>query len=198
MLCIQEMVRFCVYFRIKPLGSTAGLPDGLFFWVSALRLYSPGKVMMLSLNYLHPSLTVRTTRVSNPVRSPHFRYWASVHFQIRAFAIGVHFHILPFYRYLNSSRILKITQDISFDSCILKFRGPQIWVHPLTHVLGPVQTLNARPFRITAAAGTEFAGTKLLCMSLKCIMHWFNMITKIHRFTTRWPSFLPLLENLSF
>jgi hypothetical protein len=47
---IQEMVRFCVYFRIKPLCSTAGLPDGLFFWVSALRPYSPGKVMTLSLS----------------------------------------------------------------------------------------------------------------------------------------------------
>ena len=37
----------------------------------------------------HPSFTVRTTRVSNPVRYPHFRASASVALPKAAFAIGV-------------------------------------------------------------------------------------------------------------
>ena len=54
-------------------------------------LYAAGGVP--EANSGHPSFTVRTTRVSNPVRYPHFRASASVRLLQAAFAIGVLRHI---------------------------------------------------------------------------------------------------------
>jgi hypothetical protein len=55
-----------------------------------------------------------------------------------------------------------------------------------THVLGLVHTLNARPFRLTAAAGTELAGTNISCSS--------KIEMKVYRVSTRWPSIFLLLK----
>lgn len=49
-----------------------------------------------------------------------------------------------------------------------------------THPLRPVQTDNTRPFRFTAAAGTEFAGA-----SFQNLYH--SLVLKM-KFTTRRPS----------
>ena len=44
----------------------------------------------------------------------------------------------------------------------------QSWFsYPHTRALGPVQTLNARPSCLTAAAGTELAGTELMDKSIE-------------------------------
>src|SRR5574344_1226321 len=49
------------------------------------------------------SFTVRTTRVSNPVRSPHFRASVSIGGSSAAFAIGVLCNIYAFHRYTSHS-----------------------------------------------------------------------------------------------
>ena len=51
----------------------------------------------------YSSFTVRTTRVSNPVRYPHFRASASVGGWHAAFAIGVLRDIYAFHRYTSHS-----------------------------------------------------------------------------------------------
>lgn len=43
---IQMLVRFSTLCSIKPQGSTIGLSSSQFFWVSALRQYSPGRVLL--------------------------------------------------------------------------------------------------------------------------------------------------------
>ena len=58
----------------------------------------------------YPSFTVWTTRVSNPVCSPHFRVSASVTGQLSAFASGVLPNIYAFYRYTRNSDSLSCTQ----------------------------------------------------------------------------------------
>ena len=62
----------------------------------------------------HSSFTVRTTRVSNPVRSPHFRASASVCGRYAAFAIGVLRDIYAFHRYTAHSAYLSATQGPQF------------------------------------------------------------------------------------
>ena len=63
----------------------------------------------------HSSFTVRTTRVSNPVRSPHFRASASVWSRYAAFAIGVLRDIYAFHRYTAHSAYFSPTQDNQFQ-----------------------------------------------------------------------------------
>jgi hypothetical protein len=57
----------------------------------------------LLANAESPSFTARTTRVSNPVRSPRFRASASIVGQQAAFASGVPRGIYAFHRYTANS-----------------------------------------------------------------------------------------------
>ena len=61
------------------------------------------------------SFTVRTTRVSNPVRYPHFRASTSVTAQKAAFAIGVLRDIYAFHRYTTNSAFLYRTQETQYQ-----------------------------------------------------------------------------------
>ena len=62
----------------------------------------------------YPSFTVWTTRVSNPVCSPHFRASASVTVQLIAFASGVPPNIYAFHRYTRNSINLSCTPAKQF------------------------------------------------------------------------------------
>ena len=62
-----------------------------------------------------------TTRVSNPVCSPHFRASASVKAQLAAFATGVPPNIYAFHRYTRNSANLYFTQETSFN-CSLQVK----------------------------------------------------------------------------
>ena len=62
-----------------------------------------------------PSFTVRTTRVSNPVRYPHLRASTSVADWRAAFAIGVLRDIYAFHRYTTNSARRDRTQDSQFQ-----------------------------------------------------------------------------------
>ena len=66
-------------------------------------------------NSEYSSFTVWTTRVSNPVCSPHFRASASVKAQQAAFATGVPPDIYAFHRYTGNSACLYSTQDRKFQ-----------------------------------------------------------------------------------
>ena len=63
----------------------------------------------------YSSFTVRTTRVSNPVRSPRFRASASVGRRYAAFAIGVLRDIYAFHRYTTHSAYFSLTQVCQFQ-----------------------------------------------------------------------------------
>ena len=62
----------------------------------------------------YSSFTVRTTRVSNPVRYPRFRASASVRRRYAAFAIGVLRDIYAFHRYTSHSAYFFSTQARQF------------------------------------------------------------------------------------
>ena len=93
---VRARVRFLAYHRIKPqVPPLVRAPVNSFEFHRCRRTPQVG-CLTLSLGprqYLaaggHPSFTVRTTRVSNPVRYPHFRASASVLPRHNAFAIGV-------------------------------------------------------------------------------------------------------------
>ena len=93
---IQARVRFLAYHRIKPhVPPLVRAPVNSFEFHRCRRTPQVG-CSMLSLGPPtkkpengHPSFTVRTTRVSNPVRYPHLRASASVVLPQAAFAIGV-------------------------------------------------------------------------------------------------------------
>ena len=97
---IQARVRFLAYHRIKPhVPPLVRAPVNSFEFHRCRRTPQVGR-LMVSLSHRQsvaddqrPSFTVRTTRVSNPVRSPHFRASASIAHQKAAFAIGVPRHI---------------------------------------------------------------------------------------------------------
>ena len=87
---IQARVRFLAYHRIKP------------------------HVPPLVRAPVNSFDTVRTTRVSNPVRYPHLRASASVMLRHAAFAIGVLRDIYAFHRYTTNSAYLPHTQVSQF------------------------------------------------------------------------------------
>ena len=97
---VQARVRFLAYHRIKPhVPPLVRAPVNSFEFHRCRRTPQVG-CLTLSLGHRpnmtdsgHPSFTVRTTRVSNPVRYPHFRASASVVLPQAAFAIGVLRHI---------------------------------------------------------------------------------------------------------
>ena len=106
------------------------------------------------------SFTAWTTRVSNPVRSPRSRASASGPVQRAAFASGVPPNIYEFHLYTRNSA--RPSRPLGTQS-----RGPfRGWApgfhprlaYPPARALRPVIPNNASPLRITAAAGTEFAG----------------------------------------
>ena len=93
---VQARVRFLAYHRIKPhVPPLVRAPVNSFEFHRCRRTPQVG-CLTISLgrsqyiaNSGHPSFTVRTTRVSNPVRYPHLRALASVEDSSAAFAIGV-------------------------------------------------------------------------------------------------------------
>ena len=111
---IQARVRFLAYHRIKPhvpplvrAPVNSFDPGGMlnaFAWPQTIKQAHSG----------HPSFTVRTTRVSNPVRYPHLRASASVMLRHAAFAIGVLRDIYAFHRYTTNSAYLPHTQVSQF------------------------------------------------------------------------------------
>ena len=125
---IQARVRFLAYHRIKPhVPPLVRAPVNSFEFhhrcrrtpqVGHLTLSLGGRAQMPDREC--PSFTVRTTRVSNPVRYPHLRASASVRRQKAAFAIGVLRDIYAFHRYTTNSAFLSPTQDAQFQ---LQLRG---------------------------------------------------------------------------
>ena len=95
-LAVRARVRFLAYHRIKPhVPPLVRAPVNSFEFHRCRRTPQVG-CLTISLgrsqyiaNSGHPSFTVRTTRVSNPVRYPHLRALASVKALWAAFAIGV-------------------------------------------------------------------------------------------------------------
>ena len=102
------------------------------------------------------SFTVRTTRVSNPVRSPHLRASASVVRSPDAFATGVLPDIYRFHPYTRNSPGATATLALQFGAqsggWAPAFHTPL--VRPPTRPLRPMIPNNARTLRVTAAAGT--------------------------------------------
>ncbi len=163
----QALVRFLALRRIKPHA-----PPLVRAPVNSFEFHPCGRTpqaVCLSRWLRHPgslpsaqqtSFTAWTTRVSNPVRSPRFRASASVSRQSAAFATGVLPDIYAFHRYTRNSADPSHTQGRQFRK---RRRG---WAPALDFRLGVPPTLplrpvipnNARTPRVTAAAGTKFAG----------------------------------------
>ena len=119
----QALVRFLAYRRIKPHA-----PPLVRAPVNSFEFHPCGHTpqavhLMRLLRYraLLPatwctSFTVRTTRVSKPVCSPHLRASASVSRQMPAFAIGVLPDIYRFHPYTWNSGIPSLTQAPQFPA----------------------------------------------------------------------------------
>ena len=159
----QAQVRFFALLRIKPHA-----PPLVRAPVNSFEFHPCGhtpQAAHLTRSLRHPgscpdtqcaSFTARTTRVSNPVRSPGSRASASVPAQMAAFATGVPPDICAFHRYTGSSAIPCGTRARRFRG---QARGWAPCFHPRpagppTRALRPMNPDNARPLRITAAAGT--------------------------------------------
>ena len=113
----QARVRFLAYHRIKP-----HVPPLVRAPVNSFEFTPQVGRLTLSLSrglYIahgeRPSFTVRTTRVSNPVRYPHLRASTSVTDWQAAFAIGVLRDIYAFHRYTTSSACRDRTQGLQFQ-----------------------------------------------------------------------------------
>ena len=123
----QTRVRFLAYHRIKPHA-----PPLVRAPVNSFEFHPCGHTppaVHLSRLLRHPdscpdiqctSFTVRTTRVSNPVCSPHLRTSASVICWKPAFAIGVLPDIYRFHPYTRNSGSPSVTQVRQFQA---QFRG---------------------------------------------------------------------------
>ena len=136
---VQARVRFLAYHRIKPhVPPLVRAPVNSFefhrhvpplvrapvnsFEFHRCRRTPQVEHLTLSLGPRHSvaegecsSFTVRTTRVSNPVRYPHFRASTSVTAQKAAFAIGVLRDIYAFHRYTTNSAFLYRTQETQYQ-----------------------------------------------------------------------------------
>ena len=127
----QALVRFLAYHRIKPhapplvrapmLHRLCGPPSIplSFTLASILPRRCTHRVCFgtgVAPDTWCTSFTVRTTRVSKPVRSPHLRASASVHGQISAFATGVLPEIYRFHPSSRNSDIPSCTQDRQFPA----------------------------------------------------------------------------------
>ena len=108
----QARVRFLAYHRIKPhVPPLVRAPVNSFEFRLTLSL---GRGQCIARGE-RPSFTVRTTRVSNPVRYPHLRASTSVTGWQAAFAIGVLRDIYAFHRYTTSSACRDRTQGIQYQ-----------------------------------------------------------------------------------
>ena len=159
----QTQVRFLAYHRIKPHA-----PPLVRAPVNSFEFHPCGhtpQAAHLSRLLRRPpswadtkcaSFTVRTTRVSNPVRSPHLRTSASVMRSEPAFATGVLPDIYRFHPYTRNSGSASLTQARQYRA------QPRGWAPvfharltmPPTCPLRPIIPNNARTLRVTAAAGT--------------------------------------------
>ena len=160
----QGLVRFFALLRIKPHAPPlVRVPVNSFEFHSCER--TPQAEYLLRLlrhrravpaDTWYSSFTAWTTRVSNPVCSPRFRASASVVVQQAAFATGVPPNIYAFHRYTRNSACPSDTPARQFP---VQSRGWAPGFHtglavPPALPLRPVNPDNARPLRITAAAGT--------------------------------------------
>ena len=160
---IQARVRFLAYHRIKP-----HVPPLVRAPVNSFEFHPCGhtpQAAHLTRSLRHPgscpdtqcaSFTARTTRVSNPVRSPRLRASASAVRSQPAFAIGVLPDIYRFHPYTWNSGCATAAQAQQFPA---RFRGWAPGFHarlagPPTRPLRPMIPNNARALRVTAAAGT--------------------------------------------
>src|ERR1700694_2508830 len=128
----------------------AVLPRRNAYWVSC------GTRRVIRLTPSIHSLRHGTTGVSNPVCSPSFCASASEQAQVAAFATGVPPDIYAFHRYTGNSTTLYLTQDLQYQGRApsgARIFQPRL-TSPPTHALRPVIPNNARPLRLTAAAGT--------------------------------------------
>ena len=159
----QALVRFLAYHRIKPHA-----PPLVRAPVNSFEFHPCGhtpQAAHLTRSLRHPgscpdtqcaSFTARTTRVSNPVRSPRLRASASAVRSQPAFAIGVLPDIYRFHPYTWNSGCATAAQAQQFPA---RFRGWAPGFHarlagPPTRPLRPMIPNNARALRVTAAAGT--------------------------------------------
>ena len=123
-----------------------------------------------------------TTRVSNPVCYPHFRASASISPQQAAFAIGVLSDLYAFHRYTRNSACLWTIQEIQSN---LQNWG---WAPGLYRLLALPPTLPLRPVipnnactpRITAAAGTKFAGASSKSTFIKTEVFRYSFPTVVY------------------
>ena len=110
----QARVRFLAYHRIKP-----HVPPLVRAPVNSFEFHRRLTLSLSRGQYIahgeRPSFTVRTTRVSNPVRYPHLRASTSVTDWQAAFAIGVLRDIYAFHRYTTSSACRDRTQGLQFQ-----------------------------------------------------------------------------------
>ena len=159
----QTQVRFLAYHRIKPHA-----PPLVRAPVNSFEFHPCGhtpQAVHLSRSLRRPALwpdarctsfTVRTTRVSNPVRSPHLRASASVVCSPAAFATGVLPDIYRFHPYTWNSAGATATPAREFGAqsggWAPAFHTPLL--RPPTRPLRPMIPNNARTLRVTAAAGT--------------------------------------------
>ena len=109
----QDLVRFFALLRIKPHAPPlVRAPVNSFEFQPCGRTSQAARFSRWLRPARHPALGQRasfrvwTTRVSNPVRSPHFRASASPSVQQPAFAIGVPPGIYAFHRYTRNSSCL--------------------------------------------------------------------------------------------
>ena len=112
---VRARVRFLAYHRIKP-----HVPPLVRAPVNSFEFH---RCRLLRTDGGHPSFTVRTTRVSNPVRYPHLRASASVAPRQDAFADGVLRDIYAFHRYTTNSTCPVRTQAPQFQR--LRAVGPR-------------------------------------------------------------------------
>ena len=119
----QALVRFLAYHRIKPHAPPLVRAPVNSFEFHPCEHTPQAVHLMRWLRYrgLPPatwctSFTVRTTRVSKPVRSPHLRASASVHGQTSAFATGVPPDIYRFHPYTWNSDVPSCTQAAQFPA----------------------------------------------------------------------------------
>ena len=105
----------------------------------------------------HSSFRAWTRRVSNPRRSPRFRASASGRRGGPAFALGVPPHLCAFHRSTGHSRPLPTPPRSALgDAPRRGIPAPRVpRTLPPTRPVRPVLPNNARPLRLTAAAGTE-------------------------------------------
>ena len=119
---LRGFPRILAYHRIKPhVPPLVRAPVNSFEFHRCRRTPQVGR-LTLSLGRgqciargERPSFTVRTTRVSNPVRYPHLRASTSVTGWQAAFAIGVLRDIYAFHRYTTSSACRDRTQGIQYQ-----------------------------------------------------------------------------------